>query len=530
MRKFFIIFLHSSFIFLIGTSCTPQNLPAIIALTGTPTESNPSQTPFVPASPSNGPTPTPSLTPVNLPESPLPTLTPIPSETAAPSPTPIPPALSNVEGPQYLLDVTVHYDAHRLDVTQQISYTNDTGQKLDTFILAIVPNQTSGVFELGQLTIDDKTPAKLNLTGQKLEINLTKPLAPGGTAIIKMNYRINLPAAMQGDPNIVRPAIFGYTSRQTNLTDWYPMIVPYNPETGWVLPTPWLFGEHLVYPRADFDIILRFSDAIPPTVASSGAPQIIDSLTHYILENGRAFAFSFSRDYQTASAEVEGVTITSYYFPILNNSGQAALDDTVKAYKTYSGMFGPYHHKTLSVVQGDFNDGMEFDGLYFLSNAFYNLYDGTQKNYLAVVAVHETCHQWWFGRVASDQAAEPWLDESIATYCEKLFYENNYPDLVPWWWSYRIDFYQPSGYIDLPVDETGGFTPYMNAIYRMGAHFYEDLRIFIGDDAFFTFLLDYSTQMDGKIASSDDFFRILRSHTDKDLSPLLADYFKNPNR
>jgi aminopeptidase N len=478
----------------------------------------------VPVSPSNEQTSTPSLTPVNIPEVVPPSETLPPTDTSTPTPQPEPAYVP----PQYLMDVTVDYDAHIIDVIQQITYTNSTGQKLETFTLAVVPNQTSGVFELQKITIDDKDPSKYELTGQKLEITSEKYLAPGASTQIDITYRLNLPAAEQGDPNIVRPAIFGYTSRQTNLTDWYPMILPHDPKTGWLLNKPGLYGEHLVYPRADYDVILRFRDIIIPVVAASGELQYIDSIGHYILKNGRAFAISMSRDYQTFSAEVDGVTITSYFFPIMNISGQAALDATVQAYQTYTGLFGPYHHKTLAVVQGDFNDGMEFDGLYFLSNAFYNLYDGSPKNYLILVAAHETCHQWWFGRVASDQANEPWMDEAISTYCEKLFYETNYPELVQWWWSYRIDYYQPSGYIDVPLYDSGGFTPYTNAVYRMGAHFYQDLRTEIGDEAFFAFLKDYSTQMDGKIATSADFFRILRQHTDKDLTHLLAEYFRNP--
>ena len=39
---------------------------------------------------------------------------------------------------------------------------------------------------------------------------------------------------------------------------------------------------------------------------------------------------------------------------------------------------------------------MEYDGLFFLSNGFYNLYDGTSSSYLVTLAAHETAHQWWF--------------------------------------------------------------------------------------------------------------------------------------
>jgi aminopeptidase N len=127
--------------------------------------------------------------------------------------------------------------------------------------------------------------------------------------------------------------------------------------------------------------------------------------------------------------------------------------------------------------------------------------------------------------VASDQNDEPWLDEALASYCEKLFYEKNHPELVDWWWSYRVDFYQPAGKIDGSVPSYAGFTPYTNAVYKRGAHFFEDLRQAMGDDAFFAFLKDYATRMDGRIATRTDFFMLLQQHSQTDLSGLLSDYF-----
>jgi len=45
------------------------------------------------------------------------------------------------------------------------------------------------------------------------------------------------------------------------------------------------------------------------------------------------------------------------------------------------------------------------------------------KNYLTTLSVHETAHQWWDGLVGTDQALEPWLDEALATYAERIFYQ-----------------------------------------------------------------------------------------------------------
>jgi len=49
----------------------------------------------------------------------------------------------------------------------------------------------------------------------------------------------------------------------------------------------------------------------------------------------------------------------------------------------------------------------------------------------------------------------------------------------------------------------------------------------VGDDIFFAFMQDYLKQENGKIATSADFFRILREHTSTNISDLIAQYFQN---
>ena len=455
---------------------------------------------------------------------------PVTETSAAPTETPIPTntPLPTLERARYTLNTTIDYDAHTVTVDQNILYPNLTGNQLNALVLAVTPNLWDGSFSLTGISIDGQPVSTYTLDGQRLDISLASLLPAGSTTEIKLQYTLTLPFAEQEDPSVSRPRIYGYTSRQINLVNWYPFVVTYiNGE--WTLHDPWFYGEHLVYDSADYEVNLKFTDpATAPIVAASGVPEAQpDGSTRYTINSARTFALAASRDFQTSSTQVGDVTLTSYYFPFSEAGGQAALQASAQALQVYGARYGAYTHKSLAIVMGDFNDGMEYSAFYYLSRDFYNLYDGTPANYLTFVAVHETAHQWWFEQVANDQALQPWLDESLATYSERLYYENTYPDLVPWWWSYRIDFYKPEGFIDIPIYEGQGFRPYTNATYFQGAYFLEKVRQRIGDEAFFAFVQDYLNQGRGKIVTANDFFNILRSHSGTDISDLINQYFRS---
>jgi len=426
----------------------------------------------------------------------------------------------------------MNYTSKAAVVNETIAYPNWTGETLMNLVLAVEPNLWSGGFSLKSLEVDNQPVANyiLENLNQRLEIPLPQPLPPSGTITITMTYGLILPQMQAySNPNEVRPQIYGYSEKQVNFVDWYPFVVPYQPGTGWILHNPWFYGEHLVYDPADFDVSVTFTDGATPKVAASG--QQTESTTasnhRFTLEAGRTFALSISDYFKVATRTVGDVDVYSYYFGIYDAAGEAMLQTTAEALQTFSETFGPYRHKTMTAVQGDFNDGMEFSGMYFISRDYFNLYDGTPKNYLVLIAAHETAHQWWFDSVADDQALEPWLDEALATYSERIYYETVHPDLVDWWWGYRYFEFQQAGYVDTSIYDGGGQRPYWDKVYLTGARFLEDLRKKVGDDIFFAFLKDFYTEYTGKRVTAADFFRVLHTHTSMDIADLMKQYFKN---
>ena len=473
-------------------------------------------------------TPTPVSTPTSLPTETAvpPTSTPVPTATATSIPVPA--------RAQYTMNVVLDYAAKSVAVDETIVYPNHSGHVLTDLMLAVEPNLWPNCFTLKSLDLNGTAVTNYTLDGQKLSFALPEVFQPEMTATIKLSYNIILPEIEPTNPNLTRPRIFGFSPNQINLTNWYPFVVP-NISGQWVLHDPWYYGEHLAYDAADFNVKLKFADSTHiPVVASSGELEGTDTdgVETYILASGRAFIFSISPNYQVANTKVGNVTLYSYYFPSFDKPGKLSLMTSAQALQIYSQRYGPYPHKTLSVIMGDFPDGMEFSASYFTSFGYYNLYAGNPDNSvfkLSVIylAAHETAHQWWFEQVADDQALQPWLDEAMATYSEHIFFETYYPDQLSLWWYVRSDQYQPQGWVDTPIYSGGGFRTYTNAVYFRGAHFLDDLRKRMGDQAFFAFLQDYLVKENGKIAASADFFHILSQHTTTDYSDLVRQYFQN---
>jgi hypothetical protein len=334
-------------------------------------------------------------------------------------------------------------------------------------------------------------------------LDLEQPLETGRPVEIQLEYTLSL---------LNRPARLGYTDSQANFGDWYLMLPPYISPAGWLVYPPAPVGEHLNYPLADFDIHLTVENSPPGLVWAASAPgeQLGENQYRFQLEKARNFAWSISPDYETSQSMAGDTQVISYYFPADREAGKAALDATVKAFTLYTEIFGDIQLPVLSLVEGEFLDGMEYDGLYFLGQEYYQEYWGDPRAYLILIAAHETAHQWFYAAVANDQASEPWLDEALCTYLELIFYEEYYPHLVDWWWEYRVKRFNPQGWVNSPVADHQQFRGYVDAVYLRGVTWLANMREAIGSTAFNQGLRTYFARYEQQFASGEDFLDIFR--------------------
>ncbi len=431
--------------------------------------------------------------------------------------TPEPEKKANDPGlPEYSLNVKFDYSKQSALVNETIKYVNNSKQILNNIRLATDTLRYPGSLSLENVLVNSNE-GNFEVGKYYFTLLLKEGLAPGEKVEIQIEYLLSIPP-LPPPADDLKPGIYGYSTVQTNLVDWYPFIPPLSENGEWLLHDPWFYGEYLVYDLANFFVEIELINApINTTIATSSIPASqVENLYVYSLSGARNFAWSLSPSYVIETKEFNGIKISTHTFPFHQQAGSHVLEESTKAIELYSRLFSPYPRENLTIVEADFLDGMEYDGLFFLSRGFYNLFDYTPQNYLTAITVHETAHQWWYASIANDQALEPWLDEALCTYSEILFFEEYYPELVDWWWEYRVNYYQPQGFINKSIYEYQGFVPYRNATYLQGAKFLQSLRDELGDKIFFDFLKEYTASQKDKISTQTYFFELLQNYSEID--------------
>lgn len=437
----------------------------------------------------------------------------------SPTPSPSPPSPGRT---RYRLSAVLDYPQQHLKVDQEIIYANQSGQTLSELLFVVEPNRWEDVFRLEKITLaDGSAPNDVILDGERLWLLLPVPLGPGDMTGLSFSYSIHIPRY---------PGPLSYTGRQTNLGDWYLFLPPYIPGQGWLIHDPAAAGEHLVYEVADFLVDIQVLD--PPDGLQAAASALVEregNRYRYRLDAARSFAWSASPEYQVLAGSTSGgVQVTGYVFPEHSGAGSAALATTLQAVELYSELFGPYPRTSLAFVEADFFDGMEYDGLYFLGREYYAEYSGSLKSYLVALSAHETAHQWWYAAVGNDPALEPWLDEALCVYSEALYYERYAPDLISWWWNFRVNRFSPDGSVGSTIYDHDNFRSYVNAVYLRGALFFEDLRRYAGDQRFLTILSEHFSENLHQLATTDQFFARLEQSLPGEIDFLLQRYFNYP--
>jgi len=279
---------------------------------------------------------------------------------------------------------------------------------------------------------------KSRVDGTMMYLELVRPIAPAGTALLEMSYSFNVPEHGAGR--------MGREGTLYQVAQWYPRLAVYDDVHGWNTDQYLGQGEfYLEYGDIDYEITLPAgyivagtgvlqnpgevltaaqqarlaaaakSDSTTPIVTaaelSSGAarPALQSSLTwRFRARNVRDVAWAASPDYQWDASAWDGVLAHAFYRPSAADIWREAAGMTRSSIREYSARWLRYPYPQISTVEGPVA-GMAYPMLAMGAR-------GSSLADLYRMLTHEIGHMWYPMIVGSDERRHAWMDEGFNTF------------------------------------------------------------------------------------------------------------------
>jgi hypothetical protein len=255
--------------------------------------------------------------------------------------------------------------------------------------------QTGPVPDPGGRTLPSSHPNPTTL-----QVRPRGTLAAGQATEVKLSWKLALPSRPTGD----RISAQGGTLR---LGSFFPLLA-WQPGVGWASDPPAGLGEASTSPTADFDATVTAPRGLAVLASGSG-----DGRGHWRASAVRDFALSaghFRLSTGVAHAP-DPVKVTVGVESSLRDQPADYVRMAVRSLESYGSRFAPYPWPTLTMgITPSLPGGIEYPT---------HIMQGPGT--VTGITPHEVGHMWFYSLVGNDQAADPWLDEGLATYAEARF-------------------------------------------------------------------------------------------------------------
>jgi Peptidase family M1 domain len=314
-------------------------------------------------------------------------------------PAPPPSAQPRQDRPRYALDIRVA-DSLRL-VTGDLRVTFTPSRPTNRLVFRLWPNgppqlRQGSRLDPGAVTSEGRRLPARRPDPTTLVVKPGRTLAAGSSITVRMPWRLRVPLAAND-----RNAHFRGGLR---LGSFFPLLA-WDPRRGWVTDPPArVLGESSTAPAADFDIAVRAPRGLRVVVTGDPA-----GAGRWHAEAVRDLALAVGRfRVVSTTAHVPGpvtvrVAAVSGSTARMLALAKSALERLSQRYGRY-----PWRSFTLAVPPEFFGGGIEYPMLAFVG----------RSPYAKLVIDHETAHQWFYSLVGNDQARDPWLDETLASWAQ----------------------------------------------------------------------------------------------------------------
>jgi len=234
--------------------------------------------------------------------------------------------------------------------------------------------------------------------------------------------------------------------------------------------------------------------------------------------------------YSVRTRTVDGIKISTYFFPEENRFSEVFLNSAQEYLKIYSDLLGSYPYKKFDIVQNFFSSGYGFPTFTLLAPEAIR----QGKEFLRPGALdHEIVHSWWGHYVSLKPGTGNWV-EALTTYCTNYYYKE-LKMAKEMAYNYRRDVMQkyavdvpPSR--DYPLREFEGKETELDAQigYGKGSMVFHMLRRVVGKDLFFGILRQFAAQYGGRQASWEEIKRTFEEASGQALDRFFSQWLDRP--
>jgi hypothetical protein len=377
----------------------------------------------------------------------------------------------------YQLDVDLRWQPARLAVRAGIEVCNRGDERVDAVHLSVLA-RGFGEFRLRDLRVGGERVAPSFPSPASMLVPIARGLEPGHREVIQIDY-IATPTRQ------VRSSLEASLSKAEGLfrvSDWFPLV---SGGHGLRLPGDSQFSGAATRIRLDL-----VTDR-PLVVAAPGRRARREVRRHvYTIEGARDLGFLVARRLRSATMRTrDGVTVEAFARRVPDAKRMVRLG--ADAMEVYDDAYGPYPWRRLVLAPTPRRlSGHETPGLVFVGSGWVEGLDRYERRFLRLasperrvtasyVVRHEVAHQWFYALVGNDQLGEPWVDEALAEFSGRHFFELERPFACA---------RRPvsSSVYDFPNRRSDlGCDGYTETVYRRGAVMVEGVRRLMGDQPFF---------------------------------------------
>lgn len=465
----------------------------------------------------------------------------------------------------YRMQIDFDVESHQFDGNQLLIYTNNSPDTLKRVFYHLYFNafQPGSMMDVRSRSIIDPSPkigsriAGLSESeigylrvssllqdgkdvdfaeeGTILEVTLAEPLAPGGTSVLEMEFKGQVPVQIRRSGRDNAEGI------SYSMSQWYPKLSEYDYQ-GWHA-NPYIGREfHGVWGNFDVKIsidkkfivggtgILQNPEEIGYGYGEKTEGQNSDSKLqwHFRAQNVHDFVWAADPDYTHTTITTDDGVLLHFLYQENEKTTEnwSKLPGIMKkAWPYINERFGKYPYQAYSFIQGG-DGGMEYPMATLITGE-------RSLASLVGVSVHELMHSWYQMILGTNEALYPWMDEGFTSYASTATMNHLREEGVlegeglanPYAGTYRTYRRLVTSGVEEPMsthsDHYNTNYAYGQAAYTKGSVFLNQLEYVVGKPVFDKALLAYYNRWKFKHPNANDFIRVF-----EDVSGMELDWYR----